>query len=169
MKRIAAIFLIIFIVILNLVSCADSPPESCRSVLLAMTKSEIALPAGRYYFSKAEEGSDEYLPDTLIVSLLGNGSMPPVSEGWLDCALFLSLNKHPCEFAVILCRDSDTAKDTAKLLTLRLDVLRHEKKNDQYADLLDNATVTVIENYAIMTVSTDSKNAIREAKKLIFK
>ena len=167
MKRIAAIFFAIF-TFLTLASCQERKAVPCRDVLTHMMDNEVDLPAGRVYSSNAEGGSDEFLPDSLISALFCNGSMPKIAEGWLDCALFLSLNEHPCELAVVYCQDRDTALDTAKLLNTRIGEVK-KQKGEQYAQMLDSAKVTVIGNYAVMAISTDSENAISKAKKAIYK
>ena len=168
MKRIAAIFFVVIFTVLTLASCQERKAVPCRDVLAHMMDGEINVPAGKIYSSKAESGSDEFLPDSLTSALFGNGSMPKITAGWLDCALFLSLNEHPCELAVVYCQDRDTALDTAKLLNIRIDEVK-KQKGEQYAQMLDSAKVTVIGNYAVMAISTDSENAISKAKKAIYK
>ena len=132
-----------------------------------MTGAEIGLPAGKYYSLSAPEGDGEYLSDSLISSLFGNGSYPTVADDWLDGGLYLSLGKHPCEFAVIFCRNRDTAEDTARILSSRLSAIRITKTDPQYSKMLENASVTVIGNYAILIISTDTKTALSVAKKAI--
>ena len=166
MKRIAAIFLTVLTVTASLCSCIEKEPRPCLDVLSAMTESEIDLPAGKIYSSIAEKGSDKYLPESLTSALFGNGSAPSLSSDWLDCALFLSLNEHPCEFAVIYCRNRDTALDTAKLLNSRIDAVKIQKGNE-FPDILNQARVTVIGNYAVMAISTDSESAVSKAKNAI--
>jgi hypothetical protein len=167
MKRIAAIIFALILLLPALTSCAKKKTAECISVLLAMTEAEIDLPAGRIYSSKAEEGSDEFLPDSLTSALLGGGCMPELRESWQDMAFYLSLNDSPCEFVVIYCRDNDTAIDTAKLLNARLDAVRTDKKGEKYSKMLDSATVAIVGNYALLIVSSDTENALKTAKKAI--
>ena len=169
MKRRTAAFLsVIIILVLILPSCGtQSDNTPCREIVSAMTAAEIGLPAGKYYSLAAPEGDAEYLSASLVSSLFGNGSYLAVAEDWLDCALYLSLGNHPCEFAVILCRSRDAAEDTARLLCSRLSAIRITKTDPQYAEILENASVSIRGNYAILIISTDTKNALSAAKKAI--
>ena len=139
----------------------------CREVIAAMTEKEVGLPVGSYYSASANEGDTEYLSASLLASLFGNGSLPPVAEDWIDCALFLSLKESPCEFAVILCSSRDAAEDTAALFHSRLAAIRITKTATQYVQMIENASVTITGNYAILIISTDPENALRAAKKAI--
>ncbi len=168
MKRrtaLSAVFLIYLIFALN--SCSAKTPTPCRDILGTLLESEISLPSGKIYNMKAPEGDDEYLPDRVLIKLFGDGKMPSVREGWLDMALFLSLNEHPCEFAVILCDDPDNAGDTARLLLRRLDIIRTAKGNGENAAMLSSASVTVIENYVLLIISSDTQNILKCAARII--
>ena len=152
---------------LLLTACAQNEPIPCREILNALTESEIGLPAGQIYDVCAKEGDDEYLDERVINSLFGEGLAPPMRSGWLDLALFLPTSSHPCEFAIFLCDTHDTATDTARLLCRRLDVIRTSKANEGSADMLSSATVTIIGNYVIFAISSDTKNAMKIATNLI--
>lgn len=169
MKRPAALFCIIILLFSSLFSCSATKNihTPCRDVVAAMTEAEIGLPAGRYYSMYAPEGEDEYLSPSLIASLLGTGSLPVVSEDWLDVALFLSLKDSPCEFAVILCSSRDAAEDTAALFHSRISAIKITKTSPKYYQMIENASATVTGNYAILIISTDPANALRTAKKAI--
>ena len=161
MKRFAALFFIC-ILIFSLASCSNSEKEvSCRALVGAMTEREIGLPAGRFYSMTAPEGDKEYLSRSLISSLFGGGSYPKAAKGWLDAALYLSLGSHPCEFAVILCQDRDVAHDTADLLNSRLSSIRLAKSDEKYAPYLQNASVTLVGNYALLIISSDTRTALK--------
>ena len=125
---------------------------------------EIGLPAGTIYDLSAKEGYDEYIEERVINSLFGEGSAPPMRQGWLDLALFLPTSLHPCELAVFLCDSPDTASDTARLLCRRLDVIRSAKAGSEHAAILDSATVTIIENYVLFIISSDTAASLRAAK-----
>ena len=150
-----------------LVACAPREYLSCRAVLYAMMKAEIALPAGQIYDLSAPEGDSEYFDERIINSLWGEGSPPPMRQGWIDLALFLPSSGHPCELAVFLCDSPDTATDTARLLCRRLDVIRSNKKNAEYSVMLDSASVTIVGNYVILAVSSDTEKAIKIAREVI--
>ena len=132
-----------------------------------MTNAEISLPAGKIYWSGAEKGEDDYLSASLLNALLGSGMTATLRESWLDIALFLSLGESPSEFAVILCRDRDSAIDTAKLLNLRLSAVKATKKAPEYKEMTENAKVTVIGNYALLIISSDSEAALKIFNKTV--
>ena len=167
MKRAAAVFFAFLSLIFCLSSCTarknDSPP-SCREILAAMIESEVALPAGKIYCATAPFGSDEYLAESTVASIVGNGKMPEVCKSWLDCAFFLAVKDHPCELAVIYCQNRDAALDTAKLLTTRLASSKLLKGNSDY---FENAKVTVIGNYALLIVSSDPDAILRVVKRIV--
>lgn len=130
-------------------------------------EAEIDIPAGRIYDLRAAEGNEEYLEDRVINSLFGDGSSPPMREGWLDLALFLPTSAHPCELAVFLCNTPDTATDTARLLCRRLDTIKSAKNDTEYSAMLSLAAVTVIGNYVLLTISKDPALAVRTARGMI--
>ena len=165
MKVLAAFFIVLSL--FSISSCTRSENLDCRDILSAIISSEIGLPSGEIYSARAEIGEEEYLSDHLVNSLYGNGKEPVMADGWIDIAIFLPSSAHPCEFAVILCDSEDTATDTARLLCRRLDAIRTAKSEGEYARLTENATVTVIGNYALLIVSSDTENAIKSASKII--
>ena len=152
--------LLAIISLLSLCSCRNREKPSCRTLLSALTESEIALPAGKTYSLSASEGEAEYLSPSLLASIYGNGEPPALLDSWLDCAIFLPRSEHPCEFAVFLCDSHNSATDTAKLLCRRLDLIRSAKDSDEYRAMLDSATVTVNGNFVIFIVSSDTKSAL---------
>ena len=132
-----------------------------------MMTSEIGLPAGQIYDLTAREGDDEYLEERIINSLFGEGSSPPMRQGWIDLAIFLPSSSHPCELAVFLCDTPDTATDTARVLCRRLDVIKSGKKDGEYSAMLDSASVTIIGNYVIFVISSDTEKSIKAAREVI--
>ncbi len=167
MNRSIALLLCLILLLPALPSCAENAPVPCREILGNLTEAEIGLPAGKIYDLNAPEGNPEYLDERVIASLFGNGSPPPMRSGWLDMALFMSTSDHPCELAVFLCDSPDTASDTARLLCQRLDVIRTVKAKSEYSQMLDSASVTVMGNYVILAISSDTNNAIKIARAAI--
>lgn len=167
MKKTAALFLTAFLLISLLCSCADEKKApSCLSVLEAMTCAEVGLPAGRIY-SLSSTDNDGYLSESLIKALYGNGSLPAVSESWIDCAVFVSTLGHPCELAVVYCTDRNAAEDTARLFGSRLNSIRALKSDEQYGNMLDSAQISICGNFVLMIISSDPNNTLKIAKKLI--
>lgn len=166
-KRTFALLLCIIFCFFALPSCAKRENPPCRDILSAIMETEIDVPAGKIYNLRAPRGNDEYLEERVINSLFGDGSSPPMRQGWLDLALFLPTSAHPCELAVFLCDTPDTATDTARLLCRRLDTIRSAKANTEYSQMLSLATVTIIDNYVLLTISRDPALAIRTARSMI--
>ena len=167
MKRAAAVFFAFLSLVFCLSSCADQKSDSnttCRDILSAMLECEVALPAGKIYCATAPFGSEEYLSDSTLSSIIGNGKMPEICKSWLDCAFFLAIKDHPCELAVIYCQNRDAAMDTAKLLTSRLASSKLLKDESSY---FENAKVTVIGNYALLIVSSDPDATLHVLKEVI--
>lgn len=166
MKKTAALFLSVFLLISLLSSCSnEKKAPSCLTVLEAMTLAEVGLPAGRIYSLASED--DGYLSDSLIKALYGNGSLPAIAQSWIDCAVFISTLGHPCELAVVYCTDRNAAEDTARLFGSRLNSLRALKSDEQHGNMLDLAQISIRGNFVLMIISSDPDNALKIAKKLI--
>ena len=164
--RALALFLTVLL-IFSLPSCKNGDLPSCKEILSEILENEVGLPPGRVYYLHSAKGDESFLSDHLINALYGNGESPVMAEGWLDIALFLPSSAHACEFAVILCDSEDTATDTARLLCRRLDSIRTAKGGEENAHLIKGATVTVLGNYALLIISSDTQNAIKSASKII--
>lgn len=168
MKKTVALFLSILLLIPLLASCSDArKAPSCLSVLEAMMSAEIGLPAGRVYSLSSSREDDGYLSESLIKSLYGNGSLPPISHSWIDCAVFISTLGHPCEFAVAYCSDRNAAEDTARLFNSRLKSVRALKFDEGCSAMLDGAQISICGNFVIMIISSDPSNAFKTARGLI--
>ena len=169
--------------IISLCSCLYSDELiPCVDIVTAMTELEVGLPAGKIYSHSAKEGEIGYIPDSLLSSLFGGGEMITLFDGWIDYAFFMPSSAHPCEFVVILCDTPTTAKDTARLLSRRLNTLRNANKsnissaNRANADstyhletvaYLDNAAVTISRNYVLLIISSDTPAAKKKALAMI--
>ena len=164
MTRKAALFFALVFLILSLSSCADSSHPSCRSILDSMTETKARLPAGQLYCFDAKEGEKEYLSPTLLSAWLGT---PTASEGWLDCALYLSLREQPCELAAVLCQNKDAAEDTAKLFSARWHTVRALEVEVGKDTATANASVTRFGNYVIFILAEDSDTLLAVAKDAI--
>ena len=167
MKSSAALFFAVIILFLSLTSCTEQKTPTCREIISAITESEIGLPAGKYYSILSPEGDDEYLSDSLLLALYGSSATPKISKNWIDYAVFLSATSSPCEFTAVCCRDRNTANDTAKLLSARLNVIKSTRKDTLYAPLLAQATVTVRGNFVLLIISSDTDAALSAAWELI--
>ena len=161
------IALIAIIIFIFLPSCAEQNAPSAIDIVKSLTDAEFFLPAGKIYSTAATEGEDEYISDPLISTLFGGASIPVITTDWIDCAMFLPLSDHPCEFAVIRCASSDAAKDTASLLSLRLLSIKKTKGGKESNELLDTSRVIVYKNYACLIISSDSAAAEKLIKTMI--
>ena len=164
MTRKAALFFALILLILTVPSCSASPSPSCRSILTSMAGAEAQLPAGRVCCFDAEQGEKEYLSPTLLSAWLGT---PAPSEGWLDCALYLSLREKPCELAAVLCESRDAAEDTAKLFSARWHTILAETAEKGDSAPTVNASVTRLGNYVIFILAEDPDPILTAAKEAI--
>ena len=161
MKRLFAIMITATVTLFLFGGCSAKQNPTCRELVEIMTEAEISLPAGTVFSLAAAEGEDGYMSNSLLSSLYGNGEMPPLRECWVDGAVFLPSNAHPCELAVFLCNSHDAATDTARLLCRRLDAIRMTKGDSEYAEMIGKATVNVRGNYVIFIISSDTASAIK--------
>ena len=164
MKK-TALLLALFLTLSLFSSCITNEHTSCREILDKIIISEVSLPAGQIYSSRAEKGENEYMSASLINSIYGNGTVPPMADGWIEVAIFLPSSSHPCEFAVFLCDSRDTANDTARMLCSRLDAIRTAKGTKDNMQMINSAEIAVVRNYVLFILSSDSKNALKAAKK----
>ena len=165
--RKTALILLFLLTLSFFSSCATEDRTPCREILGKIMKTETSLPAGQVYSSRAEKGETEYMSASIINSLYGNGSVPPMADGWIEVAIFLPSSSHPCEFAIFLCDSRDTANDTARMLCTRLDIIRTVKSDENSLKMINNAEITIVGNYVLFIVSSDAKNALKTAKKAI--
>ncbi len=161
MKRLFSAIMAVTATLFLLVGCAEKQKPSCRELVEMLTAAELSLPAGKIFSLSAAEGDDGYVSNSLLSALYGNGEIPPLRECWIDGAMFLSSNSHPCELAVFLCSSHDAATDTARLLCRRLDAIRITKGVAQYGKMIESASVTVRGNYVIFVISSDTASAIK--------
>ena len=166
MKRIA-LFVGIVIALSLFCSCTEKERPSTLELITELTSHEVGLPAGSIYSTASGKGDDGYMSSSLIASLYGDGSIPKVCEGWIECSAFIPLSSHPCEFSVIYCSSYDVAEDTATLLSKRLLLLKKAKIGGEYDFELDHAKVIIFKNYAILIISSDSAAAEKAIKSII--
>lgn len=155
----------------------------CRDIVNALTELEIGLPAGKIYSYHATEGEEGYISDSLLSALFSDNGEIPLIEGWIDYAFFLPSSNHPCQIIVILCNTPTSAKDTARLLSRRLNTLRSAYKsgdgggisrpNDEdgtgvdTAAYLEGAAVTISRNYVLLIISSDTAALKKKALGII--
>ena len=172
MKRfiILTAYLLIVAIVLLLVSCKRSlasPEDAVR----AMCDAEAMLPAGVLYHSNAPDGSEGYLPAKLLDAAYG---IPTDYEGIEKAAVRLSGGGHPCEFAVFLCKDSNSAEDIALFCKNRIGSLSlnasfssnlADMSKEEYDGYLSSATVVISGRYVALIISSD----VHSAKRAFFK
>ncbi len=166
MKKRCLLSLLLLCLLFSACTAAEGQ-VSCRTLVEALTKAEVGLPAGRLYAADAEKGEDAYLSPALSQALFGSQNAYKLSGDWLDCALYLSLTESPCQFAAVLCKDPAVAADTARLFSARLLLLKQTKTDPAYTALLEKATVLCRGNYVFLLVSSDPENAKQVIKKLL--
>lgn len=151
-------------IFLLLTACHTKEQAAPADAVAAMCAAEKPLPSGRVYSLSATKDSDEYLSDTLLATTFGNGSLPPAMDGVSDAACFFSYTQ-PCEFAVFLCKSTDSTDAVAKMCLQRLDTLKHERANE--ASYLENACVTVRGRWVVLCISSDTDAALRAFRRVV--
>lgn len=151
------ILILLLIPIFLFISCSKTLPSS-EYILNELIGAEKNRPDGKIHLSNAAEGDISYTSPELLASVYGeNGDIPEICSQWVEFAFFLSSAPHPCEFAVILCRDADSASDTSKLLCRRLDTLKNAWKDTKYSSYTDLGIVVVKENFCALIISSDAE------------
>ena len=144
-------------------SCSANP--SPHDIVSALSANETSLPPGRIYYSEANEGSDGYLPSSLLSAVYG---IPDGFGGIQSCAIRLSSFFHPCEFAVFLCDSPNTAHSVATFCRQRLDTLKRSALSsssmcgmtaEEYLSYLENAVVLISGRYVSLIISSTPTSA----------
>ncbi len=166
--------------LLCLISCQGSAsaaavPVAAETVLASMQAAvETTCPSGRVYSRAAPPETANYLGDTLLSALYGDGARGMLaatgtSPAVNDAALFLSIAPHPMELAVFRCSDARASATAAKLCRSRLERIRHAWKGSEWEEMTARACVTVAGEYVLLVVSEDPEAVIRAAEKAIWR
>ena len=174
MKRfiLFAAYILILAAVVLFASCKRiiTPPES---IVNAMCAAEAMLPAGNIYYSDAPEGSESYLPSALLAAAYG---LPDGYEGIEKAAIRLSGGGHPCEFAVFLCKDANSAEDVSLFCKNRIRSLTLNSAfssdlvgitKEEYDGYLSSATVVISGRYVALIISSDPPTAKKAFLKAI--
>ena len=148
-------------------SGANDIGYTAKQIVDAVIKEYSAgdLPSMIYYFSEADEDSENFLDlDMAGFIISGRFSEPPEFEYLKDFALNTPRGKNMFEVNVLRVNQNDIQHldDVKKLLETRLktkgngDVLVYTPEDKP---ILDNAKVITIENYAILLATTDNSKA----------
>ena len=165
-------YLLTIATVLVIVSCR-SVPTAPDGAVRAICAAEAMLPAGQLYHSDAPEGSPEYLPPALLATAYG---IPDGYGGIEKAAVRLSGNGHPCEFAVFLCKDADTAEDVSlfcknrlRSLSLNASFSANEigMSREEYDAYLSSAAIIISGRYVAFIISSDVPAARRAFIKAI--
>ncbi len=167
-RRYPLLSILCFLLVLALVSCSPSS-ASPRSVLGAMRRAEVGLPAGQIYVRLAPQDGEAYLSDELLSVIFGNGSLPPEIELIADAALYLSYTQQR-EMAVFRCKSTDGTDAIAAMCLRRLDSLKSywtdEGKSDVGIDF-SSARVTICGKWVILTLCADPDAVLRAARRAL--
>ena len=139
------------------------------SMLAAMEDTAQPLPDGITRLTAADPSSPAYLTETFLAALYGpsarglleaeENQSPAVS----DVALFLSMTAYPCELAVFLCADSDTARAVARMCRSRVDTVARGYGETPWAQEAANGRVTVCGNYVLLALCEDPEATLDSA------
>ena len=160
--------LILCILLCFSASCAEAQ-ASPRTVLAAMCRAEVPLPAGQIYVRLAPQDGEAYLSDELLSVIFGNGSLPPEIELIADAALYLSFTQQS-EMAVFRCKSTDGTDAIAAMCLRRLDSLKSYWTDEETGDggiAPGSARVTVYGRWVILTLCKDPDAVLRAARRTI--
>ncbi len=160
-------FLILVCVCMSVLASCQKQTSDTSEILDKIISSEINLPVGRRYCSRAISGDSEYMPPSLLASLYGNGTTPPESDEWVEYSIFISSKICPCEFAVFCCESNASVIDTSKMLLRRIDTLKNSRPNDEYSHYIENAIVITVGNYCLLIISSDAETIAKVATSVI--
>ena len=184
-KAILALMLCVVLILPMLPSCkndadydwAESPysaKEIADAIIAAYDQSELPESGFEYFYSGADQDSDNYI-DARFAGMLINGAYAPLDEyAYLaDCALYVPIGNHVFEVDVLKVGESDKKNigKMKKLLEKRLatktnsDVLVYTPKD---APLIENAQVIAVGGFVILLATTDNgkaENAVNEMLK----
>ncbi len=158
------ILLILIAILIALPSCSVKS-VSPKNVVERLCDAEAGLAAGTVYSTDADEGSPHFLRRELLAVTYG---IPLNFDGIESGAIWLSGFRHPCEFAVFLCKDANAAEDISLFFNQRIKTL---KKNvhvsapmckltaEEYTNYVSGATVTVSGRYVALIISSDPRTA----------
>ena len=173
MRRLCLPILLLTLVLLLPACGRDTPPPSASvvltSMLTAMEDTAQPTPDGITRLTAADPSSPTYLTETFLAALYG-----PAARGLLeaeenqppavsDVALFLSMTAYPCELAVFLCADSDTARAVAGLCQSRVDTIARGYRETPWAQEAANGRVTVCGNYVLLALCEDPETVLNRA------
>ncbi|MBQ4111179.1 MAG: hypothetical protein IJD38_00115 [Clostridia bacterium] len=165
---------LLFLAILPLSSCGrEAPPPAASEVLAvmleAMEDTAQLTPDGVIRLTAAPSDSPDCLTGTFLAALYGPSAHGLLGEGGeqtpavMDVALFLSMTAYPCELAVFLCADGDTARAVAMLCQSRLDTVARGHKESPWAALAAGGRVAIRGNYVLLALCEDPEPPLTRA------
>ena len=160
MKKQLALLILVLALVLS--SCVRTPKiPSTKEILLSLTASQKALPAGQLYSTDLEITDRNYLSDTLLISYFGEPNIAKYKESWLSVSIFMPSGSAADEIAVIFCSTPEALIDTARLLSTRLDSVKR-----LFDDKLPEHKIITHGNYACLLICGDVKTAEKTIKKM---
>lgn len=162
MKKWICILLLFVLLCPCLLSCRAkrSPIETLEAFAAA-----YPLPAGRFYDSEADEGSDRYLPPVLFDAFFTRSPGDDDREDVQRFALFLGTSSSAvCEMGIFECPDRDAAGEIIGCLKARIALCRSERNADISAT--EDPTLTLYGKTVVYTLLPDNGKAARILSRL---
>ena len=146
-------------------SCMRAEPAT-RDILIKLTDECEGLPDGKLYFSGAEEGSEEYMPQGLIESLYGKESLE-LFEKIEEYSVYISSFALPYEMAVFCCYSASDADEITLMCASRADNIRVALRGTALESRSEGVRVSCKGKYVVMTVTDDPDKIHKRATELI--
>lgn len=162
MKKWISILLCLVLLCPALLSCRarQSPIETLEAFAAA-----YPLPAGRFYDSEADEGSDRYLPPVLFDAFFSRAPGDDDREDVQRFALFLGTSSScVAEMGIFECPDRDAAGEVIGCLRARIELCRNARGTDTSAAL--DPTIVLYGKTVAYTVLPDNQKAARVLSRL---
>ncbi len=162
MKKWICVLLCLTLLCPALLSCRAkrSPME-----ILDAFAAAYPLPAGRFYDSEADEGSERYLPPVLFDAFFTRSPGDDDREDVRRFALFLGTSSSCiAEMGIFECPDRDAAGEVIGCLRARIDLCRATHETDTSAAL--NPTIVLYGRTVVYTVLPDNEKAARVLSRL---
>ena len=167
-------FAVVIFTALLFYSCGEDTNVSPGRVLLEMTKNAGRLPFGVVYSTESSPGSPDFLSESVLQSVFGEGECPEVMKRLNGAAIRLSSGFSASEFAFFICHSKNDAYEVADLCIKRIDRILYFARStggrylgESDMSEIEGAYVEIVGNCVFMAVCSDGRGAVERGKSVI--
>ena len=158
-------FCLLLCVLLLLLSSCSLHQKSPDRILSELMEAIGELPVGESYCSRAEEGTEGYLPSAVLRAMYGETAEPLLRTSVFS--IYLSSFAEPYELAVFLANSYTDARAVYTLLLGRADDVRVALRHTGFEFLGEEITVLRSGRYVVMGITKDEAELRRAIKKVL--